>query len=478
MQFERVTEENFQTLACYYRACDYKVSDYSAGIKLMWKNAGAEFAIASGCLIVREKMQNGQYAFNYPVPLAHSGAGGCNCLSVEKNSCVKGALKVCAEYCAEHFTPFRLCAVPRATICEIASLFPEIEVSARRNSDDYLYLAEDFIEFSGKKYAGQRNHVRKFLSIYPDAVFETFGEADKPRVRRFFKKLQKGGTATAKGAKTEFKYARLLAEEAGKNGLLAGGYSISGEIVSFSMGEICGETLVNHIEKGLPDYEGVYPATVQAFARAFAKDVKYINREDDAGSRGLRISKLQYQPLEILAKYDVRIKTPLNRLKKVPTVKGENGVCLTPILERDISEYNRLCLDDERNRWWGYDYRTDCSNPDREWFYKDQKKDFSARAAMNFAIRKDGKFAGEVILYNFDFCGGAEIGVRILPEFDGQGLGRYAFNLAAGYAIYKLELSKIKGKCLKENIASEKMLSSVMKKSGEDEAYYYYTKIV
>lgn len=98
--------------------------------------------------------------------------------------------------------------------------------------------------------------------------------------------------------------------------------------------------------------------------------------------------------------------------------------------------------------------------------------------AMNFAIRKDGKFWGEVILYNFDFRGGAEIGVRILPEADGQKLGRYAFSLMANYAIYTLELVQINGKCLKENVASAKMLSSVMQKVGEDETYYYFRKIV
>ena len=63
------------------------------------------------------------------------------------------------------------------------------------------------------------------------------------------------------------------------------------------MAERCGETLHVHIEKALYGYEGVYPATVQEFARCFAVDgVRYLNREDDAGDRGLRTSKLQYLP--------------------------------------------------------------------------------------------------------------------------------------------------------------------------------------
>lgn len=462
MQFTPVDKSNIEKLARYYKQCTYKISDYSAGIKLMWQNGGFEYAEAFGCLIVKQKWSGVCY-FDYPVPLS-------------KQADIRAALTACGEYCSEHFIPFRLSCVPTCAVCTVLGCYPDIEINVQRNYDDYLYLADDFIKFEGKKYAGQRNHVRKFHSLYPNAKFEVFGKDDEVRLRTFWKKF--GARNHTPGAKTELKYAHAMTEYVGSDMFVSGGYTLNGEIISFCLSEICGETLIDHIEKALPDYEGLYPATVQEFAKAFARGVKYINREDDAGSRGLRISKLQYQPLEILHKHEIHVKTAINRLKKIPVIKGENGISLTPISERDIPDYNRLSLDDERNRWWGYDYRRDCPNPSREYFYKDQKKDFSNRMAMNFAIRKDGKFVGEAILYNFDFKGGAEIGVRILPEADGQGIGRYAFNLVADYAIYTLELVQINGKCLKENIASAKMLSSVMRKIGEDEKYYYFNKIV
>lgn len=462
MQFTPVDKNNVKKLAAYYKNCAYRISDYSAGIKIMWRNLGYEYAESNGCLIVRSKYK-GQYSFDYPVPISPEAD-------------LRAALVSCGRFCAERFLPFYLEGVPGDEIPAVLSCFPDVEISVQRNFDDYLYLAEDFIRFEGKKYAGQRNHVRKFRTLYPDAVFEKFGEADKPRLKKFWKKFGEGNVTP--GAKTELRFAQAMTEYVGSDIFVAGGYVLDGEIVSFCLSEICGETLIDHIEKALPGYEGIYPATVQAFASEFARGVKYINREDDAGSRGLRISKLQYQPLEILRKHTVHVKNAINRLKKIPVIKGENGVCLTPISEKDVPAYNRLCLDDERNRWWGYDYREDCPRPSRDFFYKDQKRDFSRRMAMNFAIRKDGRFLGEVILYNFDFNGGAEIGVRILPEADGQGLGRYAFSLAANYAIYTLELTQIDGKCLKENVASEKMLSTVMRKIGEDDKYYYYRKIV
>lgn len=461
MRFTPVTSENISLLAGYYARCTYRISDYSAGIKLMWKNASYEYAETHGCLVVRSRW-NGQYYFDFPVP----GEGGD----------VAAALEECGKFCAGQFIPFRLCDVPASAVCPVLGRYPDIDIRTERNFDDYLYLADDIVRFEGKKYAGQRNHIRKFRALYPDAAFEKFGAADIPRIRAFWKKF--GDRNDTPGAKTELRFAHAMTEYVGSPLFVSGGFTRGGEIISFCLSEICGETLIDHIEKALPDYEGIYPATVQEFAKAFAQGVKYINREDDAGSRGLRISKLQYQPLEILPKHTIHIRTALNRLKKVPVVKGENGISLTPISEKDIPDYNRLCLDDERNRWWGYDYRQDCPSPSRDYFYKDQKKDFMYRMALNFAIRKEGKFVGEVILYNFDFRGAAEIGVRILPEADGQKIGRSAFGIAANYAIYTLELTEIRGKCFKENVASEKMLSSVMQKAGEDETYLYYRKIV
>ena len=72
---------------------------------------------------------------------------------------------------------------------------------------------------------------------------------------------------------------------------LVGGMELDGRLLSVAMAERCGDTLQIHIEKALYGYEGVYPATVQAFAQEFAVDgVRWLNREDDAGDKGLRTS--------------------------------------------------------------------------------------------------------------------------------------------------------------------------------------------
>jgi RimJ/RimL family protein N-acetyltransferase len=151
---------------------------------------------------------------------------------------------------------------------------------------------------------------------------------------------------------------------------------------------------------------------------------------------------------------------------------------LDAITADDAEKYFRLCTDNERNKYWGYDYTETVADPDTDFFYLDQKKDFDNRCAMNLAIRYKGRFAGEVILYDFDFFGTCEIGVRILPEFDRRGIGKEAMNAVAEYAIYTLGIDKVRAKCFKDNLPSKRMLSAIMNKAGEDEQFYYFTKSV
>ncbi len=455
-----VTPEQFgiDTLADIYRKSTFKNSDYSLGIKLMWKNLRSTFAVANGCLVALCR-DRGVLAFDYPLPFL-DGA------DEEKT------LSEMAEYCAYECIPFRIHGVPKDRIDKILSLFSTVEISTRRDDADYIYDISEMMAFSGKKFSGQRNHVKKFLSLYPTAKFEVFSACDKPRIKEFFRAF--GGGRTTKGAKTEQKFAVAMTKFVGSKYFLSGGYVLDGKILSFSLLEVCGETLIDHIEKALPGYEGIYPATVQALTNAFGVGVKYFNREDDAGSKGLRISKLQYHPSEILYKYDVFIKTPLNALKKCPVLEGE--VLLDAITEADKSDYFRLCTDEKRNEFWGYEVPEKSPTPD--YFYLDQKTDFKRRTALNLAIRKGGKFVGEVILYGFDFSLSAEIGVRILPEYDGQKLGRTALNMLADYALYSLGFSFVRAKCYKENLPSKACLSSFMQSYGEDGKFYYFRKFV
>ena len=53
-----------------------------------------------------------------------------------------------------------------------------------------------------------------------------------------------------------------------------------------------------------------------------------------------------------------------------------------------------------------------------------------------------------------------------------------AFAAVAEWGLYQVQLTRIVAKCFKENGASYKMLSSCMRKNGEDDTFFYFEKLV
>ena len=163
-------------------------------------------------------------------------------------------------------------------------------------------------------------------------------------------------------------------------------------------------------------------------------------------------------------------------LDSVPLLETER-LTLDGLREEDRAAYNRLCLDDERNRWWGYDYREDLKGVlTEDYFLNAAREDFREGRELSFAVRLEGRFIGEVVLHSFDGRGGAELGCRILPEYAGNGYGAEAFRRAAEWSLGGLGLRCLRGKCFRENTASRRMLESCMRLVGKNETFLYFEK--
>ena len=465
LQFQELTATQGDCLRRYYEACDYRLCEYSLGVKLMWRgHLHPSFAEEAGCLIVRNRIE-GEYVFDYPVV----GEGGDP----------EGALCAIEAWCAETGTPLVLSVVPEDKLPLLALRYPRFRVINERPWKDYLYRTEELVAFAGRRYSGQRNHINKFRRDFPDAEFTPLTDPQDPRLAAFWRDYEAEFHKTGPLAVQELALAQEMFSRIGTGWFCAGGMMAEGRLVAVCLAEKCGGTLVNHIEKALYSHAGAYPALVQAFADHYGGDCQWCNREDDARDRGLRTSKLQYLPRELGGKVRIDVGTELDSLPRIPTVKSER-LSLTPLRPSDREAYNALCLDDDRNRWWGYDYRTGLNGAPLtdDYFLSAAKADFAARRAVNFAVRLKGRFIGEVVLYNPDFRGGFEQGCRIAPAYAGHGYGTEAFAAAADWALYHLSLTRVVAKCFKENEASRRMLSASMRLNGEDETYFYFEKTV
>lgn len=463
MEFHPVTAKELPLMRKYYAPCDHRLCEYSAGAKFMWRDyLHPAWSEAAGCLIIQNTVE-GVTQFDYPVP--------------GENGDVEAALTEIESWCADHGVQPVISVVPREKAPGLLLRYPRFQVVNQRPWQDYLYHSEDLAAFAGRRYSGQRNHIRQFSQAYPNAVFTELKAGDE-RLSRFWAayeaEFQKDNTL----ARAELRKAEEIFALLDTGAFLAGGLSDGDRLLAISLAEKCGETLIIHVEKALYSCPGAYPAMVQAFARHFGGDCQWLNREDDARDKGLRTSKLQYGPAELGEKLHFAVGTELDSLDQIPIIETPR-LTLTALMEADKGTYNALCLDDERNRWWGYDYRDDLAGELTEDYFLDvTRHDFGIRQAANWAVRLNDECIGEVVLYHPDFRGGFELGCRIMPRYDGHGYGTEAFAAAADWALYKLGLHKVKAKCFKENKASYKMLSSCMRPDGEDDEFYYFIKTV
>lgn len=466
LNFTTIDPESAGLLEKYYRSCTYRLCEYSVGVKIMWREHWApEYAESHGCLIVLNHSRRNGFFFDFPVPLPGQGD-------------VEAALEEIEAWCLDHEVSPAFGDVPQEMVNVLTERYPYVSLESSRLWQDYLYDIGDLATFVGRKYSGQRNHINKFHRLFPDARYKALTPEDRPALELFWERYHDTANKSSPDARREICYAWRMMDHIGEDWVRAGAIVLGEEILAISLGEVCGETLICHIEKGLSGYDGVYPAMVQSFAAANREGVRFLNREDDAGEAGLRTSKLQYLPLSLESKHRVMAKNELHSLRAVPELRTER-LTLTALRDEDQYDYNRLCTDDALNKWWGYDFRDDLHEDlTADYFLKVAREDLAAGQALNLAIRLEGRFIGEVVLYHFDCKGGAELGCRILREHGGCGYGAEAFRAMAMWSLYELGLYVLRGKCCKENEPSRRMLSACMRPAGEDEEYFYFEKRV
>ena len=466
LDFKPVSKRDANLLRSFYENCNYGLCEYAAGTKLMWRKAlDYCWAVSNGCLVIRCG-KAGHYSFDYPVPSSEGD--------------VEAALDDIESWCTENGSPLRYWVVPEDKVANLLRRYPYVCVSDNRTWRDYIYDRQDLHLFAGRRYSGQRNHIKKFRAQWPQAQLRRLTAKDAPAIHQFWQDYEaefpKGDN---KKALAELKLSKEMLKMLSKPYFIGGGMFVEDKLVALSLAERCGETLIIHIEKALYSYTGVYPTLVQEFAGMFGEGCAYINREDDAGDRGLRTSKLQYGPMKLGSKYCVEVRNELeHRVKDIPTLRSAR-LTMDALREEDIPAYNALVLDGERNRWWGYDDVAGLGGPVEERsFFEVAQKDFANHMAVNFAVRLEGKLIGEAVLYRFDGRGGAELGCRIDRACAGHGYGTEAFAAVAEWGLYGLGLYRVVAKCFKENTASYKMLSACMRRKGEDEKFFYFEKIV
>lgn len=281
--FHKPVIEDYNWLKSVLDATQPMSCEYAPGNLIGWcKHYGAEIAEIEGCLVSKIINNN---LFGFP-----------------KGTDWKKALSSIREnYELPSF--YGLTAEEKILL---ESEFPgEYNFYESRNSFDYIYLVSDLSELTGKKYHAKRNHISYFKKTY-DWSFEpitqvNINECIEMNEKWFTLNVDKDPT----GIDAEREVLKLSFDNFELFGFVGALLRVDGEVVAFTFGEeLNRNTFVTHFEKAYSDIRGAYPMINMLFAsEILSTKYKYVNREDDVGSEGLRRAKLSYYPEILLKKF-------------------------------------------------------------------------------------------------------------------------------------------------------------------------------
>lgn len=434
--------------------------ELSVGTKYAWgKVIKTDFAVVDDTLILKETSPEYTNAFYYPIG---------------KNP--QNALCQIEEFCKSTGTPLLFCCLEKQTADLLAQRYNDVQVYFDRTWSDYIYSAQSFKTYSGKKLSGQRNHVNKFKKLYPSATFKIATDADQEKLVQFAKSTIDNANLQSWTEKAEAEYIQDYVKNALNLNQLVGYVEFEGKVISLSVGEKVNEYLLVHLEKADKNYQGVYPFTASEFVKAFAdQQIEFVNREEDCGDLGLRTSKMQYQPLQVKEKYYAKVKTPIDNIVN-PNLKTQR-LSITQINQCDGKDYFNLYTDQQLNKWWGYDYNQDLNGqtPTEQYFLDFQQSLKNKGEEFSFAVRLDGKMIGEIPLYNFDFYGGGEVGFRFFENFQGKGYATESVNAVIDYFFNELKGKRLKTRCFKQNKKSFALIQRLgFEQFAQDQTHFYF----
>jgi hypothetical protein len=218
--------------------------------------------------------------------------------------CYQGLL----QYLLGKTTHPKIVRVPESAVQQMDWKTSGMKIELDRSQCDYVYRTQDLIELKGRKYHRKRNHIKQFQGKYvyqyiplaPEWIPQCLQlETDWCDLRHC--EASPGLLNESVAIKEAFTHFENL-------GVKGGAILINGKVEAFTFGEpLNPETVVIHIEKANPAYEGLYPTINQAFLEHQWSGYIYVNREQDLGEEGLRKAKESYFPHHLVNKYVVML---------------------------------------------------------------------------------------------------------------------------------------------------------------------------
>ena len=293
IEFHKIELEDKEKINSYlqkkkYRSCDLVF----ANIYLWSRKYPTQYAIVEDTLIFCGIAEDGGPSVTFPAgDMEH----------------VPRAMEAVFQWFDKQQARFRMHLVQEKEFALLDSWYPgKLQITYNRDIADYVYETEKLATLAGKKLHGKRNHINRFQENYPQWAYEPLTKENVEDCFQMALKWRQEMQCEIDLEKRDemcvtLNALRLLQELELKGGLLR--TEPQGEVIAFTIGEPLGKDMfVVHIEKAFAEIQGAYPMINQQFVLREAQEYKYVNREEDTGSEGLRKAKLSYRPAFLIEK--------------------------------------------------------------------------------------------------------------------------------------------------------------------------------
>ncbi|MDD4287117.1 MAG: phosphatidylglycerol lysyltransferase domain-containing protein [Candidatus Peribacteraceae bacterium] len=175
-------------------------------------------------------------------------------------------------------------------------------IASDRDNSDYVYLLDELRTLKGKKFHRKRTYINHCLDFHPTAIPLTGSMAESCLAVN-----RKWLACKDNPHDTDTTALEVALQNFDTFKLIGIGVLINGALESFAIGEPLNETtFVSHFLKANYAFPGLFQYTSYAFAKAIPPPFTHLNKEQDLGIEGLRVSKEGWCPAAMVRKYTIR----------------------------------------------------------------------------------------------------------------------------------------------------------------------------
>ena len=170
--------------------------------------------------------------------------------------------------------------------------------------NDYVYLAENLVNLTGKKLAKKKNLISQFLRLYPDYKVKEITKDDYEELINFYAKWQKSHDMKDEYLKVEFEANKIVLSNWDLFPCHGLKLYVNDELCAYAVwSPQTADMATVHFEKCDPSIKGSGQMINYLVSKDIAKEFTFINREQDMGYEGIRHAKQSYQPVRMVEFY-------------------------------------------------------------------------------------------------------------------------------------------------------------------------------